>query len=237
MKLKVTLTVLFLANIIFVFAQESSGYLGKRTLLGVTTTLSPALGNLINSSDFSEFDNRKDFLLPPLRIGFYAAYANKDYSMWQLSISYQKIEVMRNAKFGYSSSTNNNIIKSLTSKAIFITGGRTWYLGGTTAPLGKYFTYNLLMAFVDAEKVGSTNNTTKLGRRFDAGFNIILGTRRAITDRILIDLGMEYNILFVGLFSYDYNEYSDPSALPNVALSRNFLNNLFGLRTGVYYLL
>ncbi|TAE87762.1 MAG: hypothetical protein EAY81_03675 [Bacteroidetes bacterium] len=232
MKLRVTLTVIFLASFIFVFAQESSGYLGKRTLLGVTTTLSPAFGNLLSSSDFNQFNTNRDFLLPPLRIGLYAAYANQDYSMWQLSISYQKMEVMRNVQLGYSS-INNEIIKSLTSKAIFITGGRTWYLGGTTAPLGKYFTYNLIMAIVDAEKVNaSTNNTTKLERRFDAGCNLILGTRRAITNRVIIDLGIEYNLLIVGWAIMDSSD-----ALADTNLTKNFLNNIMGLRTGIYYLL
>ena len=240
MRIKPLLLIISLVLSYHSFGQKSSGYLGHRTMIGVTTSLlSPALGNIFNQGDYDNFSTISDGFLKPTRFGLYIAYANDDHSMLQTSVSYQRTELMRNVPLGtIPSSRNPDMVKSLTSSAVMITAGRTFQTGGLIAPIGQYVTANLAVAFLSAEKTTLSNPAVvDLGTRFDLGLNVVIGTRRAITQRIIIDFGIEYNLYAIGILTSDMSGYEDNDELMTMVLTRSAFNNMVGVRTGVYYLL
>jgi hypothetical protein len=221
-------------------AQDAAGYLGKKTMIGGAIHYSPAFGILVEETNSGTTVG--DLLLPSPRLGLSLKQVLSEKGVLNIDFTYQNILVQRNYEVTntYTSApyVSTTIYPNIRTSAMTFSVGYAKHVYHV-APVGAYIGGNFCLILLNTQAFDGGNNSTKVfGQDLDAGGNIEYGLRRVIKDRIVFDVGITLALYARGLVSLvAQNAIKDPTdKIMNMAIARNYFDNLCTLKAGIYYL-
>jgi hypothetical protein len=211
------------------------GYMGKKIMIGLTYDYSLPIGSFmfenLGSGSFA-----KTILLPPPRLGLTLKYVYSDHKT--LDFSYIN-QTFNPARSGFNN--NGDYVESASSTAHIFNVGLSHH-SLHVAPLGYYLTQGFSIVTINSNyKLQNSNVIYETPLAFDFGYNISMGTRRIIADKICLEAGVNFNFFAIGFFqllnmSEEFGEPTTADIINTRAQRLNYFDNIASVRLGAGYL-
>lgn len=245
--MKKTILYLFLFGLNQLFfqsvsAQRVAGYMGKRTLLGLHASYMPNLYGLLRPGSGINYNGESQFyMLNPLKFGVSAGYVVKNHKTIVLDVEYQRMGVLNYNFDPYSYSPSDALMREVdvTRSTLLALKLRFQNAHQHCAPAGQYGGLTLGYTQFNNSYLDIFGKTKDAGSDYDWSIGYAGGLRRIYKDKLVLDLSLEYNLNMRAVSRFiksELNETSLNENIANVAIYKNFLNNILVTRAAVYYL-
>lgn len=214
---------------------NAPGYLGKKTLIGVSYQYAPDYGALFYQDDLENF-TAWDVFLPSPRLALEIKRVIRTDKTLNIGLAWQSLKLADHYE-DFSQATGSYYQrKELRSRVMTLNVSVSTH-PYHVAPVGFYGYYGGGLAILNTD-VPRNNSEVSSVQSVDLCLNYGFGTRRVVADKLALDLGIDMNLYFGGFFSLlGRSSYDISTRIKSQSMSVNFLNNIVSVRAGAYYLL
>jgi hypothetical protein len=219
---------------------QSPGYLGKKTMIGISGGLTSNYSSFTQNYSQVKYngDLRTSFISFTPNFGFHIKRvlnrkSTLDFSYTQSYNGIYKSYDIFNTNL--STRTQGNYFDYQRAKTSIYTLALSET--GATSPIGLYLSYGASFMVAKMEAIDINGAVYPLENYHDISLFLSTGTRRVFADKIMVDFGIDGNLFFYGLLN-NVNSLASPeeTTLDETIPYIIFYNNLLSCRLSVSYL-
>lgn len=220
---------------------QSSGYLGKKTMIGISGGLTSNYSSFIQKFNLVKYNGefRTSFISFTPNVGFHIKRVLNQSSTLDFSYTYSSNGIYKanglTEAINFSMRTQGNYFDYQRAN----TSIYTLALSETeaTSPIGMYLSYGASFMVAKMEAVDINGAVYPLEDYRDISLFLSAGTRRVFADQIMVDFGIDGNLFFYGLLNHPNGDASpEETTLDERIPFIIFYNNLLTCRLSVSYL-
>lgn len=222
---------------------QTSGYLGKKTFIGISGGLVSNYSGILSENQGVKYngeviDNYFSFS-PTLNFSIKRVISNN--ATLDLMFTRTRNGVYRayNMSDGieHSDRTNGNLFDYQRARSNIFTIAFTET--GATSPIGNYISYGTSIMITKMEALDVDHNVYKLKDYNDISLYFATGIRKVYYDKLLVDFGLDFNLYYYGFLKNFVNKSDNSTS--NTQIEENYPytvmeNNFVSCRLGVSYL-
>lgn len=221
-------------------AQRVAGYMGKRFLVGIPVSYMPNIYGFFSSDNNVNYKgNSPLYIFYPPKIGASIGFVSSNLRTLVLDVDFQNIGV-RQIGPGYTSNNAATTDFRYGRSKLVAFKLRIQKAFQHCAPVGGYKGLTLGLTSFNNSYINDSGAEVALDGNIDFSVGYAGGIRRVYKDKIVLDLGVEYNMFFKAIGNMFDFESIDKTLQENVgthAINKNGLNSILVCKAAVYVLL
>lgn len=221
-------------------AQKVAGYMGKRVFVGIPISYMPNIYGFVNESANINYQGKSQFyMIHAPKIGGSIGLVTSNLRSWVLDVDFQNIGVLSNSEIDYNpypSPPNFAYGRSrLTTYKIRIQNAHQH-----CAPVGGYKGMTFGLTTFNNSYFNEQGSEIAAENTLDFSIGYGGGLRRVYKDKIVLDLGLEYNMYIKAIgsiFDFDSMDKALNESVGDYAIKKNGLNSIIVCKAAIYLLL
>ena len=239
--LKITLLMLFIGLTQYhAYAQRVAGYMGKRFFVGIPVSYMPNIYGFVNQEAKINYNGKNQFyMLNALKVGASVGLVTSNLRSVVLDVDFQNTGVAKESSSYYNfNGTPSNFVYGRSKLISYKL--RVQNAFQHCAPVGGYKGITLGLTTFNNSYINEQGVEVTTADELDFSIGYAGGLRRVYKDKIVVDLGLEYN-MFVraigGIFDFESEDKAPEETVGNYAIKKNGLNSIIVCKAAIYLLL